>query len=195
MNKKIIAILILVLLVYSNCFSQSQKLYFAFDGGINKLIRDYNARETGFVTGVKVGYILSNNFISGLKVDYKSNNPTDIKTDENSLTYVQGGQSIDLGIKAYFMYGNFKNEFQIPYVLVGAGIDIIKTASGETVETGSFKGTRPLINVGIDIALGMGFRVQKNTSVYIQPEFTNSFSNATLLKSSIAVKAGLMFSF
>lgn len=195
MNKKKIALSVLLLLAYSNCYPQSIKLFFAADVGINKFLNNPGNFKTGFSIGGKAGYIFSYTFISGIKVDYKSNSPSNIKTVEVSKTYIKGGQSIDLGIKAYFMYGNFSsNTFQNPYILVGAGVDMIKLAGGETEETGTFKGSGFKTNIGLDLAIGMGFKVMENTLVYIQPEFTGSFSGATSLKTSLSVKTGLMFS-
>ena len=196
MNKKKIAMSILFFLAYSSCYPQENKLLFSVDGGINKFLSNPGNFKTGFSIGGKAGYKLSNNFISGIKIDYRSNNPSNIKTEEISKTYIAGGQSIDLGIKAYFMYGNFNNNiFQNPYILVGAGVDMIKLAGGETVETGTFQRSGYVTNMGLELALGMSFKVMKNTSLYIQPEFTGSFSGATSFKTSLSVKTGLMFSF
>lgn len=193
MKTKLIALSVF-LFICSNCFSQSSKFMITLDGGVNKFLNNPNGYKTGYVVGLKTGYKLNNKFITGLKLDYRSNSPSDKVNDPTTITYVKGGQAIDFGIKAFLMYGNFNTQkSQTLYFLVGAGVDMIKTASGETKETGKFDATSFNTNFGIDLGVGMAFKVSKSVSLYIQPEFTGSFSSSSSTRTSIALKGGVWF--
>jgi len=197
MKTKKIVIAILLLLVYSNTFSQSTKFFLALDGGLNKLLAHDVDYINGFSFGGKAGYKFSSNFIAGIKMDYSSNKPPNsIYTGSSTITYTEGGESINFGIKAFLMYGNFNPEAKLnPYFLIGAGADMFKSGSAETLEFGHFNGGSFLSNLGLDFAVGMGYKIADNVSTYIEPKFTGSFTGGTSARTSASVKAGVMYSF
>jgi len=197
MKTKKIAIAILLLLIYSNSYSQDNNLFLSLDGGLNKLLAQSRDYKDGFSIGGKIGYKFHHNFISGIKIDYSSNKPPNPQlSGNNSVTFIHGGESIKLGIKAFIQYGNFKaNAKLIPYFLIGAGADLFRQAEANTLEFGSLNGSRFSLNVGLDFAVGLGFKMIDNTTIYIEPKFTGSFPGGISAQTSASVKAGVMYSF
>lgn len=191
---KTIIVTLAVLLSCSAGYSQSRqssKFHFSLDGGLNKYINNTNYNP-GLVMSLKGGYRLSNNSIAGIKFDYSANNFTGFSWFENSYSKViRSARTVDVGVKAFFMYGNFKKSARFrPYFIIAAGPDFIKSTGLLTLNNGTISGSYFHTHFGMDFGVGLDYKLSENLSMYVQPGFKGIFISGN---TSSSVKMGMMF--
>lgn len=190
-------IVILTILFLSTAgYSQNNKtsrFYFSLDGGLNNYTgtTDY---DPGMIISLKSGYKFSNDFIAGIKLDYSANNFSDYSALENySSRVISGGQVVDVGVKAFFMYGNFKNSVKFrPYFTISAGPDFIKSTDALTLSSGTISGSEFSTEFGMDFSVGLEYKFSKHLLMYVQPGIKGIFNGVG--NTSSFVKMGVGFS-
>jgi len=174
MKTKLIVILALLLpnLFLTNSYSQNSKFIGSISSGINSPIGETGVtNQGGYSISGKIGYKFNSHLVSGIDVDYNS------FPNKNDKTINSGGSFVSQSFKVFFMFTNFSSKGKIfPYGLLAFGLNM--------KDSGPFN---------MDIGGGIGYRISKNVSFFLEPKFTGTFESYSNLMFT-SVKMGVMLS-
>lgn len=190
--KTIIIFSAVMIICFTNCYSQEKNISITIGGGINQSGVGDGFYNSGFnITGMFGTKVWSDAEV-GMNLNYFSYQPYNYRMEDGQLLFKEVSTTHNVGLKAYLKYGTMYGKKNLyTYALISPGVSFSRYTSGEYTEYGKFNASKIYVQGGLDLGVGMGYKINESASLFIQPTLNATFNIWDFNVKSLSLIGGL----